>query len=450
MRWMVKIAVLAALLRWLPGPPAWANGGDQCSAPTPISSLPFFDTGTTVGARDDASALPATCSTYASVAGPDVVYSLVLGAGNDLTFSVTPEAGYDVAIHLLSTCDDALSCVSGSDTGLVGMTEGFTVSGLADGTYVFYVDSFYATGSESRPTRHQGAFGLSVTGSLGETTTTTTTSLTSSTESTTSTTETTTTSTADTTTTSTTEGTTSTTETTTSTTASTTTTSTTDTTTTSTTQTTSVPTTTTSLPPATTTTAVSSTTTTTLAVMCAHGVGIAKATVKLTRLRAPDGNEGMVAWGALAFPAGEPAVFDPGSRGVQLLIEDLGANGARVFDLTGESGIPPGAPGTGCAAGDGWKGATYHNESGAVSPPVCPAGSAQGLELLLLRDRRAQGKGIVFKAVARGTSFALPVGPLRLTLILGAKAAAGVAGECGVASFAPTACAPRGQTFQCK
>ena len=131
----VGAVVLAALLRGgvavaaKPGAPA----NDTCAAPTPINTLPFSIAGTTVGAADDLSTLPPGCSDLTQVAGPDVIYALDVGVGNNLTFSVAPTAGYDTAIYLLGTCGDSTTCQKGTDPGSVGATETFSVNNLVPG-----------------------------------------------------------------------------------------------------------------------------------------------------------------------------------------------------------------------------------------------------------------------------------------------------------------------------
>jgi hypothetical protein len=154
--------------------------------------------------------------------------------------------------------------------------------------------------------------------------------------------------------------------------------------------------------------------------------------------------------GRLDFPAGTPATFDPAARGAQLRVEDVG--GATILlDLTNATApIPPGPPGAGCGLKDGWKKATYRNTSNALGAPACPAGSAQGLRMLKLADKRAQGGGIALKGIVRGTTLTTPSGPLRVTLVLGADPAAGAAGECGVVTFADGACTQKKRSYACK
>ena len=184
--------------------------------------------------------------------------------------------------------------------------------------------------------------------------------------------------------------------------------------------------------------------------LCSSGVAIVSGSVKLTKLGDPPGNEGVLVHGTLDFPAGTPATFDPAARGAQLRIEDLG-DAAMLLDLTNATvPIPAGAPGTGCGPKDGWKKTTYRNASNAVGAPACPAGSAHGLKILKLKDKRAKGGGITLKGIVRGATLAAPTGPLRVTLVLGTDPAVGAAGECGVVTFADGACAQKKRTYVCK
>src|SRR5262245_34069883 len=65
-------------------------GGENCAAATPIATLPFTDSGDTTGHASDVDTLPAPCSDFTQVAGPDLVYVFTVGAGNSVAFQVTP------------------------------------------------------------------------------------------------------------------------------------------------------------------------------------------------------------------------------------------------------------------------------------------------------------------------------------------------------------------------
>jgi hypothetical protein len=177
--------------RRTPGPAAAAaerrapaTGGENCATATVIASLPFGDSDDTTGHVSDVDALPALCSDYTQVSGPDLVYSFTVSAGNSVAFQVTPtNATYDPAIYVLGACGDGNSCVIGADACV---RSGFTpqpagcLDGDADedlpplayapGTHAVYVDSFYAAGascgSQGSVQCGTGPYTLSVTGTL--------------------------------------------------------------------------------------------------------------------------------------------------------------------------------------------------------------------------------------------------------------------------------------------
>ncbi|HLN80521.1 MAG TPA: hypothetical protein VK392_04950 [Thermoanaerobaculia bacterium] len=147
-------------------------GGDLCSpAPPEISTLPFNDTGTTIGSVDNSTgSLPFACGIVGSGPtrpGPDVFYRFtILGPGNSLTFSLTTTSNtYDPAIYVLSACGNLDTCQGGADTNFNGEPEMFTVSNLPAGTYYLGIDSAYVFPDNSA----DGPYALSVTGSFGNT-----------------------------------------------------------------------------------------------------------------------------------------------------------------------------------------------------------------------------------------------------------------------------------------
>jgi len=218
------------------------------------------------------------------------------------------------------------------------------------------------------------------------------------------------------------------------------------------------PSTTTTLPGATTTTSstvtgatTTTTTSTTLPPVCVGGTTISKAMLTVKKLGDPAGNEGVVMKGTLDFPAGTPAVVDPSTKGAQLLIEDLGSGSAAVFNLTYlATAVPPGAPGAGCNAKDGWKKLAYKNVSGALDPPTCTAKSADGLTALRFKDKRAKSKGIAFTAKAKNAQLPVLVGPARITVVLGGTVTESQAGECGIHAFEAGSCKRKKTTLVCK
>jgi hypothetical protein len=153
-------------------PSAIATGGDTCASPTLISSLPFNDSGNTTGAADDIRITG--CSGFLSMPGPDLIYAFNVFSGNNLTFTLTPtnqgspcqpnQCTYDPSIYIRSGCAQTTgACVARSDVGNAGQAETIMVSGLAPGTYYFYVDSIYSVDEIGG----SGAYTLSVTGTFG-------------------------------------------------------------------------------------------------------------------------------------------------------------------------------------------------------------------------------------------------------------------------------------------
>jgi hypothetical protein len=144
-------------------PSAVTAGGDTCASPTPISSLPFNDSGDTTGAADDIRITG--CSGITSMPGPDLIYVFNVFPGNNLTFTLTTtDASYDPAIYIRSAClQTAGVCMARSDSGNTGQGETINVAGLTPGTYYFYVDSAFSVDEIGG----FGPYSLSVTGTFG-------------------------------------------------------------------------------------------------------------------------------------------------------------------------------------------------------------------------------------------------------------------------------------------
>jgi hypothetical protein len=148
---------------------------------------------------------------------------------------------------------------------------------------------------------------------------------------------------------------------------------------------------------------------------------------------------------AFAAPA-TIAAYDPRRDGLQVRLQ-RGTDDAMLLDLTATA-IPPGARGSGCAAGDGWRSRhgvdVYRNVSNAL-PPDCRVGSAGGLRTLRI-DRRPAERGR-FEVHARVAGVgSVTTGPVELTLVLGRDASAGSAGRCGVQTVF---CVARGARVRC-
>jgi len=194
-----------------------------------------------------------------------------------------------------------------------------------------------------------------------------------------------------------------------------------------------------------------SSTTTTLPPVCTGGTTISKAALVIAKVGAPPGDESVTLNGRIDFQLGIPHTFDPASSGAQLLLEDLAGTGTTLLDLTYLTNpIPPGVAGTGCGLRDGWKGPRYKNTSDRLGPPTCTPKSAGGLTLLRFKDLRAKGKGVSFAAHTKNSSFsASSTGPFRVTLVVGATADAGLAGDCGVVTFTSDRCRVKRGTLRC-
>ena len=163
--------------------------------------------------------------------------------------------------------------------------------------------------------------------------------------------------------------------------------------------------------------------------LCSGGGALGAVKLKLRGLLAAPGGQSLRLKASLFVPGGVP-VPAPFADGAQILVEDLGNGGAPVWELSRfTTPVPPQAAGT-CAAGEGWDTGRllYRNRSGALDPPACTPGSANGLSLVRYRPRSATDLDLRLKA--RRATIAAPVGPLRLTWVLGPGQASSDAGHC--------------------
>ena len=163
----------------------------------------------------------------------------------------------------------------------------------------------------------------------------------------------------------------------------------------------------------------------------------------LSRLAAPHMARTMLVKGLFNVDPSSPLPLDPTTNGAHVHLADAAG---PLIDVS----LPAGA---GCAATDGWTtypaGASttwqYRNDSGAL-PPGCAPGSARGIELVQIKDRRASLKAALqFKIKARNAPLLhLPTAPLtrlQVTLALAAQPAPGAAspqaraGQCAEALF---------------
>jgi hypothetical protein len=160
---LLSISLIATGASAPVSPSAVTAGGDTCASPTLISSLPFNDSGNTTGAADDIRITG--CSGFLSMPGPDLIYTFDVFPGNNLTFMLTTtDSSYDPAIYIRTACPQTSgTCVAHSDTGGAGQPETIMISGLAPGTYYFYIDSVFSVDEIGG----SGPYSLSVTGTFG-------------------------------------------------------------------------------------------------------------------------------------------------------------------------------------------------------------------------------------------------------------------------------------------
>lgn len=198
--------------------------------------------------------------------------------------------------------------------------------------------------------------------------------------------------------------------------------------------------------------------------VCTGGGIITKPKIVVNYIGDAAGNEVVKVRGKLKFPGGQPAGYAPLDaigRGAQILVEDLGADGAPLFEVSHRTEpVPPGPLDDVCSAGelDGWtvnalnRKYIYTNTSGAF-PGTCSAGSARGLKYFRWLDRRHTfTQAIEFFGRTRPTTIAEPVGPLRLTVVLGADQQVGDSGACASFTFDASDCKrkPAGNKLVCR
>jgi hypothetical protein len=133
-----------------------------------------------------------------------------------------------------------------------------------------------------------------------------------------------------------------------------------------------------------------------------------------------------------------------------VLVEDVGNGNAALYDVTETTTPIPSSSAPACDPADGWtvgpKTTAYRNASGSMDAPACTAGSAAGVRQLKYKPRSA--RDVAFVLTARNTLVFPPVGPVRLTLVLGDDGAASAAGHCGIS--AELACVPKGSKVVCR
>lgn len=130
-----------------------------------FSTLPFSDTGTTIGMVSDIDSIPEDVmvpNLYRFVLGPDVFYFFNVLTGGTMTFRVTPTGttGYDPSLYLLTGGPLGANALLGRDAAVANLAEALTNIPVSPGTWYLVIDSFYSSGIHSA-----GNYTLDVTGS---------------------------------------------------------------------------------------------------------------------------------------------------------------------------------------------------------------------------------------------------------------------------------------------
>ncbi len=183
--------------------------------------------------------------------------------------------------------------------------------------------------------------------------------------------------------------------------------------------------------------------------LCTDGGYLTDVQLRFAGLTAGADRQKLILKGNLFFAQGIP-VAGPYTNGAQVLIEDLGAGGAAIYEVSHvTTPVPPAAAG-GCDDRDVWSvkpsRTLYKNASGALDPPLCTAGSARGLSRL--KYQRKSDRDIALQLKAQRTTLAAPIGPLRVTWVLGSTAAAGDTGACAVSG--ELECTGSGSSLRCQ
>ncbi|MDX2170591.1 MAG: glycosyl hydrolase family 8 [Deltaproteobacteria bacterium] len=183
--------------------------------------------------------------------------------------------------------------------------------------------------------------------------------------------------------------------------------------------------------------------------LCSGGGALGSLQLKLGGLTAGPGAQSLSLKGSLFFPGGLP-VAAPYASGAQLLIQDAGNANATIYEISRFTTAVPSQAAGSCDAGDGWDSGRfmYRNRSGALDPPMCTAGSANGLNQIRYRPRDANTLDLQVKS--RGANIAAPVGPLRLTWVLGPGQPASDSGQCATSVALPCTANGSGSTRKCR
>ena len=116
------------------------QGGETCATATPITGVPFCDTGTTIGAAND------YAGSCVGGSAPDVVYTFTLEQPATVTVSLCGSF-YDTGLHLWLGCPDAGGTQVACNDDFCDLQSCITIT-LSLGTYYIIVDGFAANSGD--------------------------------------------------------------------------------------------------------------------------------------------------------------------------------------------------------------------------------------------------------------------------------------------------------------
>jgi hypothetical protein len=182
-----------------------------------------------------------------------------------------------------------------------------------------------------------------------------------------------------------------------------------------------------------------------------------KPQIKLGKLLAPPGDEqlqvqGNISFPGLTLPIPPLDVVNP-AKGMRVQLVDVGNNSAVLFDYVVPGGLVP----TACGVKDGWKtnpaltSQGYGNKTNQNQNFACAPGSALGILKAQAKDKTAKLKGAQYKVQGKNGTYTTPVGPLRVTIVLGGPGES-AGGQCGHHTFPALNCVftGGGKGFKCK
>jgi cysteine-rich repeat protein len=120
-----------------------AQQGEICSNPFTISGSGTL-TGTLDGFANQYNPTSDGCTGYGEP-GEDVAYAVSLTAGQSLSATLTPNDGQDLALYLVTSCENAANaCLAGADDGYGGDPETLMHTAAADEQLYLIVDSYHS------------------------------------------------------------------------------------------------------------------------------------------------------------------------------------------------------------------------------------------------------------------------------------------------------------------